>query len=132
YPHIPPAPFADGTRGIVADVGGNIYLAGKICVSAWNDDIVVMKFAAPQGEVKEVVGNETIKSSFGATIFKGGIEFIPQEDCGLRVYDVMGRMVVNKVLQSGRNECIKLGSGVYFILIEERQNKKILKKVIIL
>ncbi|MEO0161800.1 MAG: SBBP repeat-containing protein, partial [candidate division WOR-3 bacterium] len=83
HPHIPPSPWADVVHDVVVDINGNVYVAGRICVSAWNDDIVVMKFAAPQGEVKEVVDNETIKSSFGATIFKGGIEFIPQEDCGL-------------------------------------------------
>ncbi|MEO0190330.1 MAG: SBBP repeat-containing protein, partial [candidate division WOR-3 bacterium] len=48
--------YAMIARGIVADVAGNIYVAGQRRVSQWNDDIVVMKFAALQGEVKEVVG----------------------------------------------------------------------------
>ncbi|MEO0190640.1 MAG: SBBP repeat-containing protein, partial [candidate division WOR-3 bacterium] len=131
YPHIPPAPFADGTRGIVADVGGNIYLAGKICVSAWNDDIVVMKFASGQGKVKEVVDNDLVAKNHRPTIFKGVIEFIPQEDCGVKVFDVMGRMVVNKALQSGRKECIKLRSGVYFMRINSAEKVESRKIVVL-
>ncbi|MEO0136960.1 MAG: SBBP repeat-containing protein, partial [candidate division WOR-3 bacterium] len=128
YPHQPISPWTDCSRDMVTDIAGNIYLAGQINVSAWNDDIVVIKFAAPQGEVKEVVGSETIKSSFGATIFKGGIEFIPQEDCGLKVYDVMGRVVVNKPFSSGKKEIIKLQPGVYFLRIssaEKVEHRKI-------
>ncbi len=121
-------PYAMIARGIVADVAGNIYVAGQRRVSQWNDDIVVMKFAAPQGEVKEVVGNEPIAKNHCSAIFKGGIEFMPEEDCRIKVYDVMGRMVVNKALQSGRKECIKLRSGVYFMCInsaEKMEHRKI-------
>ncbi|MEO0128040.1 MAG: SBBP repeat-containing protein [candidate division WOR-3 bacterium] len=128
YPHQPISPWTDCSRDMVTDIAGNIYLAGQINVSAWNDDIVVMKFAAPQGEVKEVVGSEPIAKNHCSAIFKDGIEFLPQADCGLEVYDVMGRMVVNKALQSGRKECIKLRSGVYFMCInsaEKMEHRKI-------
>jgi hypothetical protein len=116
---------------MVVDVYGNVYLAGRICVSSWNDDIVVMKFASSQGVVKEVMKNEIRDKKEGATIFKGGIEFLPDEDCGLKVYDVSGRMLVDRILQSGKRESIRLLSGVYFIVIEGKNAKRV-KKVIVL
>ena len=131
YPHNPPSPWLDVTHDMVVDVYGNVYLAGRICVSSWNDDIVVMKFASSQGVVKEVVKNEIRDKKEGATIFKGGIEFLPDEDCGLKVYDVSGRMLVDRILQSGKRESIRLLSGVYFIVIEGKNAKRV-KKVIVL
>lgn len=89
YPHQPISPWGDATRGIVADMSGNIYLAGEICASPWNDDIVVMKFASAQGLVGEVMGNDLVARNLRPAIFKGGIEFLPLEDCGLKVYDVL-------------------------------------------
>ncbi len=124
-------PYAMIARGIVADIIGNIYVAGQRRVSQWNDDIVVMKFASGQGVVKEVMGNETIKTNSVATIFKGAIHFMPEEDCGIKVYDVMGRVVVNKILRSGKKESIKLQPGVHFLRVEEGKNQ-VTKKVIIL
>ncbi len=131
YPHIPPSPWGDVVHDVVADINGNVYVAGRICVSPWNDDIVVMKFASGQGKVKEVVGNEVVVKNHRATISKGGIEFLPQEDCGIKVYDVMGRLVVNRILRSGKKEIIKLQPGVYFLRVEGEKERGI-RKVIIL
>jgi hypothetical protein len=75
--------------------------------------------------------NEIRKKGKNATIFKGGIEFLPDEDCGVKVYDVSGRMVVDRILQSGKRESIRLLSGVYFIVIEGEHGKRV-KKVIVL
>ncbi len=62
YPHQPVSPGTDCTRDVVIDAVGNVYLAGQINVSTWNDDIVVMKFAAPPGGAKEVVCIEEAQS----------------------------------------------------------------------
>ena len=124
-------PYALIARDIVADNVGNIYVCGKRRVGPWNDDIVVMKFASSQGKIKEVMKNEIREKEKGATIFKGGIEFLPEEDCGLKVYDVSGRVVVDRILQSGKRESIRLLSGVYFIVIEGENGKRV-KKVIVL
>jgi|GEM_PF-3030809 len=130
YPHQPTPPWTDVNRDITADIYGNIYLACQINVSAWNDDIVVMKFASSQGVVKEVMTNESMKGEFGATIFKGGIEFLPEEDCGLKVYDVSGRVKVEKTFLRGKREYIPLQPGVYFLRVGGREDV-IIKKVII-
>ncbi len=50
-----------------------------------------------------------------ATIFKGGIHFQPEENCGLRVYDVTGRLVVDQTLYKGSKYFHPLPSGVYFL-----------------
>jgi hypothetical protein len=131
YPHQPTPPWTDVSRDITADIYGNVYLACQINVSSWNDDIVVMKFASSQGVVKEVMKNEIRDKKEGATIFKGGIDFLPDEDCGLKVYDVSGRVLVDRILQSGKRESIRLLSGVYFIVIEGKNGKRV-KKVIVL
>ncbi len=130
YPHNPPWPWADVTHDMVVDVYGNVYHAGRICVSSGNDDIVVMKFASSQGVVKEVMKNEIRDKEKGATIFKGGIEFLPDEDCGLRIYDVSGRMKVEKTFQRGKKEYIPLQPGVYFLRVEGKDDR-IDKKVIV-
>jgi len=124
-------PYALVARDIVADVANNAYVTGKRRVSQWDDDIVVMKFAAPQGRVKEAIHNEPMMRNLSATIFKGSIDFLPKENCGLKVYNVTGRMVVNQMLQHGKKEHIKLQPGVYFLRIEEEKNQ-VTKKVIIL
>jgi len=129
YPHNPPSPWLDVTHDMVVDVYGNVYLAGRICVSSWNDDIVVMKFASSQGVVKEVMKNEIRKKNKNATIFKGGIEFLPDEDCGVKVYDVSGRMKVEKTFQRGKKEYIPLQPGVYFLRFEGKN--RTVKKVVI-
>jgi len=130
HPHIPPSPFSDNTRDIVADTADNIYVTGKICVSSFNDDIVVMKFSE-QGSVQEEIYNEPIKRNFNAIILKGGMDFAAQENCGLKVYDVTGRIVVNWMLQQNQKTFISLPSGVYFMKVEGRKNETI-KKIIIL
>jgi len=129
YPHQPPSIYHDGPDDIVADIRGNIFVAGRINVSTWNDDIVVMKFASSQGVVKEVMKNEIRKKNKNATIFKGGIEFLPDEDCGVKVYDVSGRMKVEKTFQRGKKEYIPLQPGVYFLRFEGKN--RTVKKVVI-
>jgi len=130
YNHSPPSPGGDVVHDITADGLGNIYVVGRICVSTWDDDIVVMKFAA-QSMVKEVMYNEPMKRNFGATVFKDGVEFLPQENCGLKVYNVLGRMVVNQVLHQNQKAFIPLQPGVYFMWVEEGK-REVIKKVIIL
>ncbi len=114
HPHIPPSPWDDVSRDIVADISGNVYLAGKICVSNWDDDIVVFKFSGSQGVEKEVEkGN--LSDCLYSTIFQGGLRFIPSEDGELRVYDVMGKMVVKDYLKQNKKVFCPLSSGVYFV-----------------
>ncbi len=115
YPHQPVSPGTDCTRDVVIDAVGNVYLAGQINVSTWDDDIVVMKFASPPGGAKEVVCNITMNKNPKATIFKGGIEFLPEENCGVRVYDATGRLVVDQTLCKGSKYFHPLPSGVYFL-----------------
>lgn len=124
-------PYALVARDIVADVANNIYITGRKRVSQWNDDIVVMKFASSQGGIKEVVCNETIKRNPKATISRGGIDFLPEENCGLKVYDVTGRMVVEQRFKGGGKKVdIKLQPGVYFLKVEGRKAE--IKKIIVL
>ena len=124
-------PYALVARDIVADVTNNIYVTGQRRVSQWDDDIVVMKFAAQSGGAKEVMYNETIKRNYSPTIFKQGIDFLSQENCGLKSYDVTGRKVANQNLQHDKKEYIKLQPGVYFLRVEKGKNQ-VTKKIIIL
>ena len=130
HPHIPPSPFSDNVRDIVADDVGNIYVAGKICVAQWDDDIVVLKFGA-QGGVREVRDEKITRSKHIVTILKGGIEIFAERRSGLSIYDVSGRVVVKQNLQQRQKTFIKLGSGVYFVKIESKNNV-LRKKVIVL
>lgn len=124
-------PYALIARDIVADVTNNIYVVGEKRVSIWDYDIVVMKFASSQGRIKEVVCNERVKRNLNTTIFKGGIEFVPQENCGLKVYDVMGRLVIERILHQKQKVFIPLQPGVYFLRVEGGKDG-VIKKIIIL
>lgn len=130
YPHIPPWPWDDAVRDVVADINGNVYVAGEICVSAWDDDIVVMKFAGSQGIVKEADKKES-SSSLGVSIFRGGIEILPRGNGDLRIYDVLGRMVVKDYLRQNKKVCYLLSSGVYFLKIDAEDRIKTRKVVVI-
>lgn len=130
HPHIPPSPFHDGSRSIVADINSNVYLTGKICVSSFDDDIVVMKFASSQGMVKEVM-HENIGISNIASILRSGIEFVSQKDVSLEIYDITGRLIVRQTLYKGSKYFCSLPSGVYFLRLNS-EGRTEGKKVIIL
>ncbi|MEO0205916.1 MAG: T9SS type A sorting domain-containing protein, partial [candidate division WOR-3 bacterium] len=72
-----------------------------------------------------------------------GIAFIPQEDCGLKVYDVMGRVVksfnpvsriqnqTSIVVWDGKdNAGCRLSPGVYFVQFKAGADQRI-KKVVL-
>ncbi|OGC40524.1 hypothetical protein A2Y85_01365 [candidate division WOR-3 bacterium RBG_13_43_14] len=132
YPHVPPSPSgADVTHDIVADIDGNIYVAGRINVSTWNDDIVVMKFASLQGVLEEVKIEKIANNKSASSIFRGGVDIFLDESAQVVIYDVVGRPILQQSLPSKQRINIKLQPGVYFMRVGERGNK-VMQKIIIL
>jgi hypothetical protein len=130
HPHVPPSPFADVTHDIVADVSGNIYVAGRIAVASFNDDIVVLKFEDQFG-AKEANKENIMSSNNTVSILRGGVEIQPRNSGDLRIYDVLGRMVVRRFLSGDKKYFFSLSSGIYFITIESGDTLKCRKVVIL-
>jgi len=129
HPHIPPSSNYDNTSDIVVDIAGNIYVCGKIAVLSFNDDIVVMKFAAPVSTREEMYNN--LRINIVVSILRGGIELFPRKDGNLEIYDVLGRLVVRQTLCKGSKYFCPLSTGVYFVKLTS-EGKTAGRKVIIL
>ena len=131
YPHQPGSSWgSDVSRDIVADISGNIYLAGKICVSNWDDDIVVMKFSGSQGVSGEVRKGD-LSDYLYSTIFQGGLSFLPSEDGEIRVYDVSGKVVIRDYFKQNRKVFYPLSAGVYFVWLYTDKETRVEKVVLI-
>lgn len=131
HPHIPPSPHSDNTRDMVSDNTGNVYVTGKLQITSSNSDIIVLKFPAQVG-AEEVKRENIIKSNNNTvSILRGGVEIQRQNNGCLKIYDILGKMIIKECLWQNKKYFFSLSPGVYFLKFNSEKTSET-KKIIIL